>query len=56
MLSGNFERKSSSEDRKTINMEDLELTQGFRGLKNEKAVSGLLPVQSVSSLRSTSAS
>jgi len=53
MLCGNFERKSNSEDRKAINMEDLELTQGFRSLQNEKPVSGLLSVQSVSPLRSS---
>jgi len=57
MLGGNFERTSSSEDRKAINMEDLELTQGFRSLQNEKPASGLLvSAQSVSPLRSTSAS
>jgi len=56
MLGGNFERKSCSEDWKAINMKDLELTQGFRSLQSEKPVSGLLSVQSVSPLRSTSAS
>jgi len=38
MLGGRFERKSSSEDRKAINMENLELTQDFRSRKNEKPV------------------
>jgi len=33
MLGGNFERKSSSGDRKAINMKNVELTQDFR---NEK--------------------
>ena len=56
MLDGSFERKSSSEDKKVINMENLELTQDFRSLQNEKPVSGLLSVQSVSTLRSASAS
>jgi len=56
MLGGSFERKSSSEDKKVINVENLELTQDFRSLQNEKPVSGLLSVQSVSTLRSASAS
>ena len=56
MLGGSFERKSSSEDGKAINMENLELTQGFRSHQNEKPVSGLLLAQSVSPLCSTFAS
>jgi len=56
MLGGSFERKSSSKDKKAVNMENLELTQDFRSLQNEKPVSGLLSVQSVSPLRSASAS
>jgi len=53
MLDGSFERKSSSEDRKAINMENLQLTQYFRSLQREKPISGLLSVQSVSPLRSS---
>jgi len=56
MLGVNLERKSSIEDRKAINMENLELTQDFRNLQNEKTFSGLQSVQSMSPLRSTSAS
>jgi len=37
-------------------MENLELTQDFRSLQSEKPMSGLLPVQSLSPLRSASAS
>jgi len=37
-------------------MENLELTQDFGNLQSEKLVLGLLSVQSVSPLRSTSAS
>ena len=48
MLGGSFERKSSSEDRKAINMENLGLKQDFRSLQNENPVSGVLSVQSVS--------
>jgi len=44
---GSFERKSSSDDRKAINMENLEPTQDFRSLKSEKTVSGLLSVSAV---------
>jgi len=32
MLSGGFERKSSSENRKAINIENLELMHDFRSL------------------------
>jgi len=53
MLGGSFERKSSSEDRKAINMENLEPTQDFRSLQSEKTVSGLLSEPSVSPLRSS---
>jgi len=56
MLGGSFERESSSEDTNAIYMENLELTQDFRSLRNEKPVLGLLSVQSVSPLRSASAS
>jgi len=56
MLGGSFEKKSYSEDKKAINIENLELTQGFRSLQNEKPVSGLLSVQSMNPLRSASAS
>jgi len=54
MLGGGFERKSSSEDRKAISMENLELTQDFRirSLHSKKTVSGLLSVLSVCPLRS----
>jgi len=48
MLAGSFERKSSSENRYEVNMENLELTQDFRSLQNEKQVSSLLSIQSVS--------
>jgi len=41
MLGGSFERKSSSEDWKAINMENLELAQDYRSLQSEKSVSGL---------------
>jgi len=51
-----LERKSSSEDRKAINMENVELMQDFRSLQSEKTLSDLLSVQSVSPLRSTSVS
>ena len=56
MLGDSFERKSSYADRKVINTENLELTQDFGNLQSEKLVLGLLSVQSVSPLRSTSAS
>jgi len=36
MLGGSFVGKSSSEDRRAINTENLELTQGFRSLQSEK--------------------
>jgi len=42
MIGGSFERISSSEYRKAINMENLELTQDFRSLQSEKTVSGVL--------------
>jgi len=48
MLGGSFERKSSSEDRKAINMENFGLKQDFRSLQDENPVSGVLSVQSVS--------
>jgi len=51
MLGSSYERKSSTEDRKAISIEKLELTQDFRSLLSEKPVSGLLSVQSVSPLR-----
>jgi len=52
MLGGSCETKSSSEHRKAINMENLELTQDFRSQQSEKTVSGLLSMQSVSPLHS----
>jgi len=53
MLRGSFERKSSSEDRNAINMENVELTRDFRSLQSEKPVSGLLSlVQFMSPFRS----
>ena len=52
-VGGSFEGISSSEDGKAINMENLELMQDFRSLQSEKTVSGLLSVQSVSTLRKT---
>jgi len=52
-MRGSLERKSSSEARKAINMENLEPTQDFRSLQSEKPVSGLLSVQSVSPIRSS---
>jgi len=53
MLGGSLGSKSSIENSKAINMQNLELTQEFRNLQNEKPFSGLLSVQSVSPLRST---
>jgi len=41
MLGDSFIRKRSSEDRKEISMENIELTQDFRSLRSEKAVSDL---------------
>jgi len=35
MLGGSFERKTSSEDRKAITMENVEPTQDFRSLQSE---------------------
>jgi len=48
MPDGSLERKSNSENRNAINMENFQLTQDFRNLQNEKSVFGLLPVRSVS--------
>jgi len=53
MLGGSFEKKSSSEDRKAVNIENMDPTQDFKSLQSEKPVSGLLSVQWVSPLRSS---
>jgi len=53
MLGGSFERKSSSENRKAINMENLEMTQDLSSMQSEKTVSGLLSVHSMNPLRSS---
>jgi len=42
-----FQKKSWIENKNSINIENLWLTQYFRNLQSEKLVSGLLPVQSV---------
>ena len=52
MLGGSIERKSSSEDREAINLENVVLTQDFKSLHSERPASSLPSVQSVSPLRS----